>query len=90
MRFRLQIERNFIRNYKKLNIRERNQVDEKIRILGKNPWHPSLRTKRIQGTREYEVSVNMDIRMAITFVEDRLIIILDIGHHDRLLKARTR
>ena len=43
MRFRLQIERNFIRNYKKLTIRERNQVDEKIRILGKNPWRPSRR-----------------------------------------------
>ena len=86
---RLQLERNFAKHYKKLTAIERGMVDDKLRILARDPWHPSLRTKRIQGTGEFEVSVNMDIRMAITFEGDRLIIMLDVDHHDKLLKRRS-
>ena len=89
MAYRLQLERNFAKHYKKLTAIERGMVDDKPRILARDPWHPSLRTKRIQGTGEFEVSVNMDIRMAITFEGDRLIIMLDVDHHDKLLKRRS-
>ena len=89
MAYRLQLERNFAKHYKKLAAIERGMVDDKLRILARDPWHPSLRTKRIQGTGEFEVSVNMDIRMAITFEGDRLIIMLDVDHHDKLLKRRS-
>jgi mRNA interferase RelE/StbE len=71
MAYKLQLEKNFIKHYKKLSTTERGMVDGKLRILSQDPWHPSLRTKRIQGTGEFEVSVNMDIRMAITF-EDKI------------------
>lgn len=57
--------------------------------LARDPRHPSLRTKRIQGTGEFEASVNMDIRMAIVFQGDKLIIMLDIDHHDKLLRRRS-
>ncbi|WP_206214509.1 hypothetical protein [Adlercreutzia sp. ZJ242] len=67
MRYRIQLEKSFAKRYAKLTAAERGMVDDKLRILAENPWHPSLRTKRIQGTGEYEVSVNMDIRMALTF-----------------------
>lgn len=90
MAFKLQLEKNFVRHYKKLSAEERELVDSKLRILAKNPWHPSLRTKRIQGTGEFEVSVNMDIRMAITFEGDTIIVLLDVDHHDKLLKRRAR
>ena len=89
MAYRLQLERSFAKHYKKLTAIERGMVDDKLRILASDPWHPSLRTKRIQGTGEFEVSVNMDIRMAITFEGDRLIIMLDVDHHDKLLKRRS-
>ena len=89
MAYRLQLERNFAKHYKKLTAIERGMVDDKLRILARDPWHPSLRTKRIQGTGEFEVSVNMDIRMAITFEGDRLIIMLDVDHHDKLLKRHS-
>jgi mRNA-degrading endonuclease RelE of RelBE toxin-antitoxin system len=90
MAFKLQLEKNFVRHYKKLSAEERELVDSKLRILAKNPWHPSLRTKRIQGTGEFEVSVNMDIRMAITFEGDTIIALLDVDHHDKLHKRRAR
>ena len=53
-------------------------VDNKPHTLSLNPWHPSLRTKRIQGTSEFEVGVNMDICMAIAFEGDELIIMLEM------------
>lgn len=90
MRYRLQLEKNFARRYRKLTNQEQGLVDQKLRVLSENPWHPSLRTKRIQGTGEFEVSVNMDIRMAITFEDDRIIVMLDVGHHDDLLCRRAR
>lgn len=89
MGFKLQLEKNFVKHYRKLTAVERGMVDDKLRILARDPWHPSLRTKRIQGTSEFEVSVNMDIRMAIVFEGDKLIIMLDIDHHDKLLRRRS-
>lgn len=88
MSYRLQLEKNFTKHYAKLTAKERGMVDNKLRILAQDPWHPSLRTKRIQGTGEFEVSVNMDIRMAIAFEGDR-ITMLDVDHHDKLLKWRS-
>ena len=90
MRYSLQPTKQFVKRYGKLTSEERGQVDDKLRILADNPWHPSLRTKRIQGTGEFEVSVNMDIRMAITFEGDKIIIMLDVDHHDKLLNRRSR
>ena len=89
MAYRLQLEKNFKKHYSKLTAQEQALVDNKLRTLAQNPWHPSLRTKRIQGTGEFEVSVNMDIRMAITFEGDRIIVLLDVDHHDGLLKRRS-
>ena len=90
MTYSIQPTKTFFKHYRKLSAEERNQVDDKLRLLTKNPWHPSLRTKRIQGTDEFETSVNMDVRMAITFEGDRIIIALDVDHHDKLLDRRTR
>ena len=90
MAYKLQPTKAFVKRYGKLAAGERKQVDDKLRLLAENPWHPSLRTKRIQGTGEFEVSVNMDIRMAIAFDGDQIIIMLDVDHHDRLLNRRSR
>ncbi len=47
--------------------------------------HPSLRTKRIQGIKDlFECSVNMDIRIIWYYEGDKLIILVDVGHHDIL------
>ena len=74
MSYRLQLEKNFTKHYAKLTAKERGMVDNKLRILAQDPWHPSLRTKRIQGT--------------VAFEGDR-IIMLDVDHHDKLLKWRS-
>ena len=64
---------------------EKKQIKAKVGILSQNPLHPSLRTKRIQGTDNlFECSVNMDIRIIWYYEDDKLIMLLDVGHHDIL------
>ena len=83
--FKLIPDKHFTKSYKKLSAQLRKQIDNKLLLLAENPNHPSLRTKRIQGTqRLYESSVNMDIRLIWHYEGDKLIILLDTGHHDIL------
>ncbi|MDD7686943.1 MAG: hypothetical protein PT944_03375 [Actinomycetaceae bacterium] len=65
-------------------------MDSKLKILVDNPWHPSLRVKKIRSTEEFECSVNMDIRIAFFFEGSNIVVLLDVDHHDRLLRRRTR
>lgn len=75
----------FQKHYKELSITEKNQFKQKLSIFSENPFHPSLRTKRIKGSNElFEFSVNMDIRVIWFYEEDSLVALIDIGHHDIL------
>jgi addiction module RelE/StbE family toxin len=75
----------FQKHFKNLSSQEKKQLKNKLELLSKNPSHPSLRTKRIQGTSNlFECSVNMDIRIIWYYEGDTMIILLDVGHHDIL------
>ena len=75
----------FMKHYKKLSAQEQNQFKQKLRLFVSNPYHPSLRVKRIQGTDDlFEFSVNMDIRVIWYYEGDNLVALVDIGHHDML------
>lgn len=74
----------FQKHFKRLSTQEKNQLKTKLELLAQNPSHPSLRTKRIQGTDLFECSVNMDIRIIWYYEGDKMIILLDVGHHDIL------
>ena len=73
----------FQKHYKKLSAQEKNLFKQKLGLFVKNPWHPSLRVKRIQGTEDlFEFSVNMDIRVIWYYEGDAIVLLIDIGHHD--------
>jgi addiction module RelE/StbE family toxin len=75
----------FKKHFKALTPNEKKQLMRKLELLAENPLHPSLRTKRIQGSDSlYECSVNMDIRIIWHYECDTLIILADVGHHDIL------
>lgn len=74
----------FQKHLKKLSVQEKKQLANKLLLFAENPFHPSLRTKRIQGTDKFEFSVNMDIRVIWYYEGDKLIVLVDIGHHDIL------
>ena len=48
MAFRITYTPRFEKNFKKLSDKERAQFKKKLKIFVENPFHPSVRTKRIQ------------------------------------------
>ena len=85
MPYRFTFTHRFQKHFKPLAAQEKKQLMKKLQLLAKNPAHPSLRTKRIQGTDDlFESSVNMDIRIIWHFENNEMIILGDIGHHDIL------
>jgi addiction module RelE/StbE family toxin len=85
MAYQITYTKRFEKHFKSLNTQEKQQLRAKLQLLAENPMHPSLRTKRIQGTQDlFECSVNMDIRVIWYYEGDKLIFLLDVGHHDIL------
>lgn len=85
MAYQITYTKRFEKHFKNLSIGERKQLQNKLVLLAENPMHPSLRTKRIQGTKDlFECSVNMDIRIIWYYEGDKIIILIAVGHHDIL------
>jgi mRNA-degrading endonuclease RelE of RelBE toxin-antitoxin system len=85
MAYRFTFTNRFQKHYKSLTEQEKAQLMKKLNLLVENPAHPSLRTKRIQGTDKlYESSVNLDVRIIWYYEEAALIVLADVGHHDIL------
>jgi len=83
--YKLEPSNAFVKGLRKLSQREQKSVAGKLKILAENPFHPSLRTKKVQSLKDvFECSVNMDIRILWTYKDDRLILLVNIGHHDIL------
>ena len=76
----------FKKSYKKLSKDEQKALHKKLSLMSRNTHHPSLRTKKVQGTNDiFECSVSMSIRM--TWKYDRESIVLRVvGKHDEVLK----
>ncbi|WPX08636.1 hypothetical protein [Anaerocellum danielii] len=61
-------------------------LKKKLELLLQNPYHPSLRTKKIEGTKDiFETSITMGIRLTWQYKENG-IILRNIGEHDKTLK----
>lgn len=85
MIYKITYTKSFKKHYKKLSDIEKKQTKKKLSFFIANPTHPSLRTKKIQGSNGlWESSVNMDIRIIWFYEDSEMIILLDIGHHDIL------
>ena len=62
--YRLEPSKAFTESLKKLSQVEQTMVARKLGLLSQNPFHPSLRAKKVQNLKDvFEVSVNMDIRV---------------------------
>lgn len=80
----IQFSRCFKKEYQKLPKEIQKSFDEKLSLLLKNPSHPSLRVKQIQGTKNrWEGSITMKYRFTFQFVETGLVF-RSIGTHDIL------
>lgn len=87
MTYKITFSKSFKKHYKTLSDVEKKQTKKKLEFFVNDPTHPSLRTKKVQGTDGiWESSINMDIRILWFYEGDELIFLLDIGHHDILNK----
>lgn len=85
MDYKMAVTERFKKNFKKLSENEKRMVKNKLEILKLNPLHPSLRSKRIKGVKDlFECSVNMDLRIIWYYEGNKIIVLLDIGHHNVL------
>ena len=81
--------RRFKKDYNKLPKKIQKAFDQKLQLLLQNMSHPSLRMKRIQGTKTlWEGSVTMKYRFTFQFPENTLIF-RTIGTHDILGNEAT-
>ena len=84
--YKLKYTKEFEKNLKSLTKQEKKIVASKLKLLTSNPFYPSLRTKKVQGTDNvFEMSVNMDIRILWKYENGIIILLLDIGHHKNIL-----
>ena len=75
----------FEKSLKKLSGNEQQAVAVKLAVLAQNPFHPSLRTKKVQRlTDVFESSINMDIRILWMYKADKIILLINVGHHNIL------
>lgn len=83
MRYEFTFTSHFKKHFKTMTMQDKRRLQKTLDLLANNPYHPSLRTKKIQGTVDkFESSVNMDIRIIWFFDGDKIIIVVDVGHHD--------
>lgn len=76
----------FKKSYKDLSNVERKALWKKLDLMSTNPRHPSLRTKKVQGTDNvFECSINMAIRMTWQY-DGESILLRVVGDHDAVLK----
>ena len=78
----------FKKEYNNLPKEIQKAFDEKLSLFLKQTSHPSLRVKRIQGTKNRrEGSITMKYRFTFEFLEDG-ILFRAIGTHDILKRDR--
>ena len=85
MRYEILFSNKFKKYFSKLELNDKKLFYKKLSLFVENHRHPSLRTKKIQGSEIlFESSINMSIRVIWAFKDESLILMLDIGHHDIL------
>ena len=83
--YKLEPSKAFTKSLKKSSQKDQKAVARKLMIISQNPFHPSLRTKKVQSIQDvFECSVNMNIRILWTYKNGNIILLLDVGHHDIL------
>jgi mRNA interferase RelE/StbE len=83
-----QFSNKFRKQYKILPQKIQNAFDKKLTLFLNDGFHPSLRIKRIQGTKNrWEGSVTMNYRFTFEFMEN-MVFFRTVGTHDILSRTR--
>ena len=87
MNYRYRATESFWKHFYRLNVTQKESARQAWKIFRENPFDPRLRTHKIQklsslyGKVIYAVDIEGDLRAAF-FIENDLIVTVDIGTHD--------
>jgi addiction module RelE/StbE family toxin len=77
----------FLKSFAQLPFHAQEKIMKQIALLAKDPRHPSLQTKPIQGAAGiYEARVDLDYRMTYERDEDDTLVLRVVARHDQALK----
>lgn len=76
-----QFSKDFKKQYKKLPLKIQNKFLKQLKFLLENPNHPSLHSKKMQGSEAYEGRVDYHYRFTYQ-TEEEEVLLLTIGMHD--------
>ncbi|MEQ8173345.1 MAG: hypothetical protein ABRQ38_30955 [Candidatus Eremiobacterota bacterium] len=71
--------------FKKLDVRLKKKVEKALRLFCRDPYHPSLHTKKMQGVNNiWEVRVDIHYRFTFDIVDD-VYRLRNLDNHDECL-----
>ena len=78
------LSKHFIRTFKKLERKLKEEALEKIKLFQSNPENPQLKAHKLSGVLKgrYSFSVNYKIRIIYMYLSETEIVLLAIGDHD--------
>jgi mRNA interferase RelE/StbE len=84
---KIRFTRRFLRSFSLLPAAVQEKVGKQLALLAKDPRHPSLQTKPVQGASGiYEARVNIDYRLTYERDEEDTLVLRTVGRHDEALK----
>ena len=74
----------FTKSFESLPTSIQKRTVKTISLFKSDPHHPSLRNHKLKGKLSHlrSISVTMKYRILFTYVEDEVVLILDIGIHE--------
>lgn len=83
--FKIEPTKKFQKQLKKLSREEQLLVAKTLLKLSIDPFQNSLRTKHYKRKEDvFECSVNINIRILWQYKKEKIIVTLEVGHHDIL------
>ena len=79
----------FKKSYQNLDKQSQKTIAKALRLLVENMFHPSLRTRKMEGYHNpyrWEARGNMDLRITFEYEKPELLILRNCGHHDKTLR----
>jgi len=84
---KIRFTRRFLKSFARLPAALQEKIKKQIALLAKNPRHPSLQSKPIQGAPGiYEARVDIDYRMTYERDADDTLVLRVVAKHDEALK----
>lgn len=74
------------RKFVKNNLTLAEKVIKVIKLLAKNPQHPSLNLEKLGGSDIYTIRIDKGNRIFLKWIDNQTVILLDIGPHDKYRK----